>query len=152
MSDNRMSLSLEDFNGRGGRSLNLSGFVEIQKAQADLIEKAKGEGSRGGKVIGHTKSGKPIYDTSNHAKHANFNKEDHLDAAKLHKKHADKENEEDTIMSGMRAEHHEKQADEHSKFAKTAKSEDDKADEAYDKFKNNVKEAFDGKNKSNKSK
>jgi len=52
-----------------------------------------GEGSRGGKVIGHTKSGKPIYDVSGHswgpkahgahmAKHAkDFSAQDHKDAA-----------------------------------------------------------------------
>ena len=33
----------------------------------DDIEKGKGEGSRGGKVIRHTKSGKPIYEDHNHS-------------------------------------------------------------------------------------
>lgn len=73
-------------------------------SQGDEIQKG-GEGSKGGKVIGHTKSGKPIYEHSSipskgssqyHAKKAakknldNFNEtykdftpEDHQDAAKL---------------------------------------------------------------------
>jgi hypothetical protein len=33
---------------------------------AKLIKAATGEGSRGGKIIGHTPSGKPIYDSEGH--------------------------------------------------------------------------------------
>lgn len=55
----------------------------------DEFEKG-GEGSRGGKVIGHTKSGKPIYDKATHLEHKNFTKEDHTDAAELHESLADK--------------------------------------------------------------
>lgn len=65
----------------------------------DDIEKG-GEGSRGGKVIGHTRSGKPVYDVShrgfvevNHsnkksfkANYEHFTPEDHQDAIGLHKK------------------------------------------------------------------
>jgi hypothetical protein len=51
----------------------------LQDAFNDLIK--SGEGSRGGKVIGHTKSGKPIYDQHNHPAHAGFNAKDHRDAA-----------------------------------------------------------------------
>jgi hypothetical protein len=43
-----------------------------------------GEGSKGGKVIGHTKSGKPIYDAHNHSSHSSFTKKDHFDAYSLH--------------------------------------------------------------------
>lgn len=46
-----------------------------------------GEGSKGGKIIGHTKSGKPIYDSHGHAAHAGFAKPDHRDAAKMHVHH-----------------------------------------------------------------
>jgi hypothetical protein len=49
----------------------------------DQIEKA--EGSRGGKVIGHTKSGKPIYDSFGHPKHDDFNSVDHKEAGDLHR-------------------------------------------------------------------
>ena len=50
------------------------------------LEKAKGEGSRGGKVIGHTRSGKPIYDEAHHKGHEKFTHSDHVDAYKAHKK------------------------------------------------------------------
>jgi hypothetical protein len=51
----------------------------------DEIQKAsKGEGSRGGKVIGHTKSGKPIYGSvTPHKDHKGFSKDDHKEAAEL---------------------------------------------------------------------
>lgn len=69
---------------------------EFQKAQRARIlscydiptndlEKS-GEGARGGKVIGHTKSGKPIYEKSTHKEHGDFTSADHADAAELHKK------------------------------------------------------------------
>lgn len=50
----------------------------------DLIEKS-GAGSRGGRIIGYTRSGKPIYDSHDHESHSSFTKEDHNDAANLHK-------------------------------------------------------------------
>jgi len=56
---------------------------------AEAIEKA-GEGSRGGRVIGHTKSGKPIYANANHASHKSFTVKDHADAVKAHMKESDK--------------------------------------------------------------
>lgn len=49
------------------------------------IEKSKGEGSRGGRVIGHTRSGKPIYSKKIAEEYSSFSKKDHEDAAKLHK-------------------------------------------------------------------
>lgn len=33
------------------------------------MEKSQGEGSRGGKVVGHTRSGKPIYEGKSNASH-----------------------------------------------------------------------------------
>lgn len=45
-----------------------------------------GEGSRGGKIIGHTKSGKPIYSDHLHPSHASFTHDDHMDASLAHKK------------------------------------------------------------------
>lgn len=53
---------------------------------ADSLEKA--EGARGGRVIGHTKSGKPIYESHNHESHNNFNEQDHRDASVLQSKRA----------------------------------------------------------------
>lgn len=59
----------------------------LNKAE-DAIDILKGgEGSKGGHVIGHTKSGKPIYDSANHPSHSNFTKQDHLDAAEHHADH-----------------------------------------------------------------
>lgn len=65
----------------------------IQKAlQEDSLQKAsKGEGSRGGKVIGHTRSGKPIYAGQRADDYSsNFSEQDHRDAASLHQDHAQK--------------------------------------------------------------
>ena len=48
------------------------------------VDIEKSEGSRGGKVIGHTKSGKPIYNSHSHEGHKNFTAQDHTDAYKIH--------------------------------------------------------------------
>ena len=42
-------------------------------------------GPRGGKIIGKTKSGKPIYDSADHPSHKDFSIQDHRDAANKHK-------------------------------------------------------------------
>jgi len=76
---------------------------EIQKAQSarilatygetseSILEKS-GEGSKGGKIIGHTKSGKPIYEHSIHTS-KDFTAEDHSDATSAHMKAAKSANE-----------------------------------------------------------
>jgi len=70
---------------------------EFQKAQSErilgcygessetLLEKG-GEGARGGKVIGHTKSGKPVYANlkADHENYKHFTSTDHKEAASLH--------------------------------------------------------------------
>lgn len=56
----------------------------LLKAYNDTIQKA--EGARGGKVIGHTKSGKPIYESANHPSHKNFSIAEHNDAIEAHQK------------------------------------------------------------------
>lgn len=43
-----------------------------------------GEGSRGGKIVGHTSSGKPIYMTHGHPSHKEFTAKEHSEAAKAH--------------------------------------------------------------------
>lgn len=76
--------------------------LNLDNNDGDAVSFEKGgEGSKGGQVIGHTQSGKPIY--SNHNPHAGhkfekWSKQDHKDAASMHKK-----------MSDM----HQKQADKH---------------------------------------
>ncbi len=47
-----------------------------------------GEGSRGGHVIGHTKSGKPVYASG--GRNQGFTKQDHRDASALHDKAGDR--------------------------------------------------------------
>lgn len=47
-----------------------------------------GEGSRGGHVIGHTSTGKPVYANHKHKSHGGFTPEEHKQAANLHEKKA----------------------------------------------------------------
>lgn len=67
---------------------------EIEKAEETDIEKG-GEGTRGGKIIGHTKSGKPIYDNNHANNYKDFTSQDHSDAEdehlKKYKEHKDKD-------------------------------------------------------------
>ena len=57
-----------------------------EDSTSKLFEKS--EGARGGKVIGHTTSGKPIYDSANHPSHSNFTSKDHAQAGALQAKRA----------------------------------------------------------------
>lgn len=54
-----------------------------ERRDPEGIEKG-GEGSRGGKVIGHTRSGKPVYDSASHDSYKDFNYKDHIDASNIH--------------------------------------------------------------------
>ena len=60
-----------------------------------FVVKGGGEGSRGGNVIGHTSSGKPIYEHTPgkaegfHKRHAGWSKEDHAEAAAKHRGRSD---------------------------------------------------------------
>ena len=56
----------------------------------DISKAQGGPGSRGGKVIGTTRSGKPIYDSHDHSGHQKFSPADHKDAAAAHFTAADK--------------------------------------------------------------
>ena len=62
----------------------LAKTLEIEEQVEDNNTEKGGEGSRGGKVIGHTKSGKPIYHSKKASDYSDFTKEDHLDAAEKH--------------------------------------------------------------------
>jgi len=68
-----------------------------------------GEGSRGGKVIGRTKSGKPIY-SSHMGDHARFSRHDHAEAMDVHKLHARKNARDGNLDM---AAHHRNMADKH---------------------------------------
>lgn len=74
----------------------------------DVLNKG-GEGSKGGKVIGHTKSGKPVYrnHTVKNKVYKDFTKQDHADASKLHRKECDSTN------SFKREAHHSKREEQH---------------------------------------
>lgn len=72
----KLNMKSEFEKSQAAKILSMYNGVNIEKS---------GEGSRGGKVIGHTKSGKPIYDSHSHESHSNFSKEEHLQAASLHK-------------------------------------------------------------------
>lgn len=71
---------------------------QFNKANAqldDLIKAGKktGAGSRGGHVIGYTKSGKPVYkgkDQAHAKEYKKFSAQDHADAAELHRKETGK--------------------------------------------------------------
>lgn len=73
---------------RGPRMASASQVLKNYLAKA-------GEGSRGGHVIGHTKSGRPIYETTGSGRSSSFHEDskgytrnDHRDAAALHRKRA----------------------------------------------------------------
>lgn len=63
-------------------------FIEEQVEEINT-EKG-GEGSKGGNIIGHTKSGKPIYAIKNARHEAKYTSQDHNDAAYAHLDHASK--------------------------------------------------------------
>lgn len=58
---------------------------KVEKSEESDLEKG-GEGSKGGKVIGHTSSGKPIYDKFSHASHKDFSVFEHSEAVDHHMK------------------------------------------------------------------
>ena len=49
---------------------------------------AGGEGTKGGHVIGHTGSGKPIYMKHGHSSHGSFTQAEHKEAETLHRQKA----------------------------------------------------------------
>ena len=109
----------------------------INKAQERDLEKG-GEGSKGGKIIGHTRSGKPIYDKGGHENYKEFNKEDHKDASDIHMsivsempgwKRKDSKGQESKLLK-----HHKKQASYHSDHSK--EGEESRESSAYGSIKN----------------
>lgn len=88
---------IQKYYGNGVRKLENEGMTTSDAQGAmdakHMIEgkkhrdKSAGEtGPRGGKIIGKTRSGKPIYETSNHPAHKDYSPEDHVDAMKAHSK------------------------------------------------------------------
>ena len=95
-----------------GMSVKKSTLSTVLKQNESDIEKG-GEGSRGGKVIGHTKSGKPIYEIGNKVKyfHPGLNK--HLTGKITDYKHSDDGNHTYTVKREGTTDYHEgiKQSD-----------------------------------------
>lgn len=95
----------------------------IKKSEETEIEKGGGEGSRGGKVIGHTRSGKPIYEHSFDHGVDHYTKEDHKDASDAHEKEGDKhwkkwvDNKDENAL--RQSKHHIKLMSDHEEAAKT---------------------------------
>jgi len=92
----------------------------IAGCYGDPIEKG-GEGSKGGQVIGHTSSGKPVYANKGADHYKDFSKTDHAEAAKAHtaefKKHAGTK-ESDWIQDRAKQRLHDKHATSHEAAAK----------------------------------
>lgn len=97
--------------------------IKIKAMSQDSLEKSQGEGSRGGKIIGHTKSGKPIYDSYSHSGHKDFTAYEHSQAGFLHKEEAEK-----AAKAGDKAkeEFHQQQKSEHFIQAKRIAEEEDR--------------------------
>lgn len=105
---------------------------QFNKANAqldDLIKAGKktGAGSRGGKIIGHTKSGKPIYATNAfNIKHKDFSHEDHEHAREILAKKAGEHHEKWVRGGRSRWSQHKRDADYYEDLAKEHKKEAEK--------------------------
>ncbi len=87
----KISLELNDFQG--------STIEKSFQNDENYFEKA--EGSRGGKIIGRTKSGKPIYATGANKLHSDFTPKEHKEAFDAHMKLSKDE----TLSHGQRKAH-----------------------------------------------
>jgi hypothetical protein len=82
-----------NFIGLRNASLIVKSFEQDSQQLPSLDELRKGgEGSKGGHVIGHTSSGKPIYSHAAAGEYKNFTKKDHYDAALEHHQEHEKHN------------------------------------------------------------
>lgn len=122
---------MTSFNAKDQRAAHISSMF-----QTDELEKAqkKGEGSRGGHIIGHTKSGKPIYGVVHADHYKDYTADEHSEAATVHRK-----------LHRGNGTHHERMARAHEAAAKT-KAASEKKDlgevkgSLADKFRSKVKE------------
>ena len=110
--------------------LNNEGDNQITKSVYYIREKIKevideddlekgGEGSKGGNVIGHTKSGKPIYNSFSHEGHDKFTTQDHKDAAI---KHAGLEHIASYKGKKMKENYHNTESHKHSEAARNSEA------------------------------
>lgn len=81
---------MNDFNHAHKERQRIANNILKSFANVDDVIEGAGEGLRGGKVIGHTRSSKPIYANKGSDYYKDFSKDDHHDAAAVHyKKQAD---------------------------------------------------------------
>lgn len=85
--------------------------------QLETFEKG-GEGSKGGKVIGHTRSGKPIYasKSGDHKDYKEYSEEDHKDAYVQHVRRAEQHGYQRGADNLSKEQRHRKTADSHSQL------------------------------------
>ena len=140
-----MSFNYNGINRRHTGELILKTYGVNTDAQVLRAEELmKSEGAKGGHVIGHTKSGKPIYGDKKAGEHKGFVRQDYKDAAKFHsdaaRVHKEKAEEHDreAIKHGIESNsersqelmarhdedrvHHEKQAKKHETKSKEHQS------------------------------
>ncbi len=96
----------------------------FKKASENDIEKG-GEGSRGGKIIGHTESGKPIYENHDHPAHKNFTSNDHTDAVYAHVNLTSRK----SLATKEEKKKHLEEGKKHGASSHTAKQDPDSLDE-----------------------
>jgi hypothetical protein len=107
--------------GGGDKLKDNTASTKVEKAFTDVIQKGGGEGSRGGKVIGHTKSGKPIYAHGEPIHNKDYSKQYHLDAAAAHKKAS-------LTAPGQAKSNHTSRAHSHESIAKQTKDKKESTD------------------------
>jgi hypothetical protein len=81
----RYVIDVEKALSSGGAPKRHFGMAPPPSAHESVSVRGHGEGSRGGIVIGHTKTMKPVYQDSSHSSHATFSSADHNDAVEAHK-------------------------------------------------------------------
>lgn len=96
----------------------LSKAFNVINKSLELFEKG-GEGSRGGKIIGHTKSGKPIYSHGYHTDYSskNYSSEDHEDISNHHS-NVSKKSETHYGKETTHSKEHKEWAEAHKQFSK----------------------------------
>ena len=98
--------------------------TSIKEIASALIQKG-GEGSRGGHIIGHTKSGKPIYDQYKNSAHNALSQKDHLEASKLHDKFAKEARKDKKYVTAVKHDKHSKRHfDENTRIGYSTRPED----------------------------
>lgn len=97
----------------------------LKEEDIDGVHKA-GEGTHGGTILGHTKSGKPIYADRMHESHNSFTADEHRHAASINQhlsQHSDSKEKSAKMRHMLAQQHHEFQANKRAKEEGVEKSE-----------------------------